>query len=112
MLELWLNPFSYWAGRAQKCYDTGPGTDILGFCFFFFFRNSVAPSPPITHTDTQSLQRESDRTATLRIRVRSVEHVVCHINSGCWGKFGELPPPPSLPITGMVRRLIGQIRRW
>lgn len=89
-----------------KCYDTRPVTKI----FWVFFLNLVNrspnptplhPRPLITHTQMQSLQRQSDRTATLRIRVRIVEHVVCHTNSGCWGKFSKLTPPPSLPITVM-----------
>lgn len=89
-----------------KCYDTRPVTKI----FWGFFLNLVNrspnptplhPRPLITHTQMQSLQRQSDRTATLRIRVRIIEHVVCHTNSGCWGKFSKLTPPPSLPITLM-----------
>lgn len=77
--------------------------DILGFalCFFFFPLNGF-PHTSHTHTQTPNtlgLKWQSDRTATLRIRVTSVAHVLCHINS-CWGEFGNLAPPPSLPITG------------
>lgn len=33
-----------------------------------------------------------------------MEHIVCHINSSCRGKFGKLapPPPPPLPIIGIA----------
>lgn len=106
---------AWWRGGEEACPQTwtlvepilmlgGAGSQMLRHrasnrdifvCVFIFF----GPPPPITHT--QSLQRQSDRTATLRIRVRCVEHVVCHINSSCQGKFGKLAPPPSQPIIGI-----------
>lgn len=101
-LHMWtlVEPILLMGGVDSKMLWHRPSNrDILGFCLLFF----LTGSPPSIHRHTQTpntlgLQRQSDRTATLHIRVRSVEHVVCHINSSCRGNFGKLAASRSQPI--------------
>lgn len=104
-------------GRLRNVMTQGQQQRYFGLCFvflkfFFFFFKWIPPHNAHTQTpNTLGLKWQSDRTATLRIRVTSGDHIMCHSNS-CWGKFGNLSPPPFLLILGKgYEAYIPQIQR-